>query len=91
MSLSNMVVTGANGFIGRHVCQKLIESFKEVTACIREQTNASVFGNLSGPLRLFRMPSLSLGADLNRFSQAFLMPSMIGLIEKMATNHRTHA
>jgi colanic acid biosynthesis glycosyl transferase WcaI len=30
-------------------------------------------------------------ADLDRFSQASLMPAMIALIEKMAPNHRAHA
>ena len=66
MSLKRVVVTGANGFIGQHVCRQLVESGKEVTACIREQADASVFGNLSGSLRIYRMPSLGLGADLSQ-------------------------
>ena len=66
MSLKHVVVTGANGFIGQHVCRRLVESGKEVTACIREQADASVFGNLSGSLRIYRMPSLGLGADLSQ-------------------------
>ena len=66
MSLKHVVVTGANGFIGQHVCRRLVESGKEVTACIREQADASVFGNLSGSLRIYRMPSLGLRADLSQ-------------------------
>jgi nucleoside-diphosphate-sugar epimerase len=66
MSLKRVVVTGANGFIGQHVCQQLVESGKEVTACIRERADASVFGNLSGSLRIYRLPSLGLGADLSQ-------------------------
>ena len=66
MSLKRVVVTGANGFIGQHVCRQLVESGKEVTACIREQADASVFGNLSGSLRIYRMPSIGLGADLSQ-------------------------
>ena len=27
-----VVVTGANGFIGNHVCRRLVESGKEITA-----------------------------------------------------------
>ena len=66
MSLKRVVVTGANGFIGQHVCRQLVESRKEVIACIRERADASVFGDLSGSLRICRMPSLGLGADLSQ-------------------------
>ena len=66
MSLKRVVVTGANGFIGQHVCRRLLESGKEVTACIREQADASVFTNLSGSLRICKMPSLGFGADLSQ-------------------------
>lgn len=65
MSLKRVIVTGANGFIGQHVCRQLITSGKEVTACIREQANLSVFRNLSGPLAVCKMPSLGLSADLS--------------------------
>jgi nucleoside-diphosphate-sugar epimerase len=65
MSLKRIVVTGANGFIGRHLCTALVEAGKEVTACIREKADASVFGKLSSPLRICRLPSLELGADLS--------------------------
>jgi nucleoside-diphosphate-sugar epimerase len=60
-----VVVTGANGFIGQHLCQKLIEEGKGVTACIREQVDASVFGPLSSSLRLCRIPSLDRDAALS--------------------------
>lgn len=65
MSLKHVVVTGANGFIGLHVCRKLLESKKEVTACIREGADASLFGDLSSSLTLRRIPSLALGEHLN--------------------------
>ena len=58
MSLGHIVVTGADGFIGRQVCRKLVESNKEVTACIRERADASVFGDISGSLKLCRISSL---------------------------------
>ncbi len=60
-----VVVTGANGFIGQHLCRTLIEEGKEVTACIREQADASVFETLSGSLRLCRIPSLDRDAALS--------------------------
>lgn len=65
MSLNRVVVTGANGFIGQHVCRQLLESGKEVTACVRETADASVLQRLSGPLRICRMPSLGLESDLS--------------------------
>ncbi|MHB1934959.1 MAG: NAD-dependent epimerase/dehydratase family protein [Acidobacteriaceae bacterium] len=66
MSLKHVVVTGANGFIGQHVCRRLLESGKEVTACIREQADTSVFKTISGSLRICKMPSLGFGADLSQ-------------------------
>jgi nucleoside-diphosphate-sugar epimerase len=69
MSLNHVVVTGANGFIGQHLCRTLVESGKEVTACIREGVDASVFKGLSGSLRLFRIPSLGPETDLSQIVQ----------------------
>lgn len=43
--------------MGRHVCRKLVESGLEVTACIREQADASVFGEVLNSLRIYRIPS----------------------------------
>jgi UDP-glucose 4-epimerase len=65
MSLKHVVVTGANGFIGRHLCQKLVQSGKNVTACIRERADVSVFGDITSSLRLCRIPSLGLGENLS--------------------------
>ena len=65
MSLKHVVVTGANGFIGRHLCRKLVETGKDVTACIRERADVSVFGDLSSSMRLCRIPSLDLGENLS--------------------------
>src|ERR1017187_889354 len=66
MSLKHIIVTGANGFIGQHLCQTLVEAGKEVTACIREQADASVLETLSGSLRLCRIPSLDRDVALSR-------------------------
>ena len=65
MSLDRIVVTGANGFIGQHVCRQLLDSGKEVTACIRERADASALQRLSGPLRICRMPPVGLQGDLS--------------------------
>jgi UDP-glucose 4-epimerase len=65
MSLKQIVVTGANGFIGQHLCRKLVESKKVVTACIRERVDVSVFGDIAGSLRIRRIPSLGLGENLS--------------------------
>jgi nucleoside-diphosphate-sugar epimerase len=61
----SVVVTGANGFIGQHLCRKLAESGREVTACIRERADEAVFGDHSGFLKVFRLSSLGLEADLS--------------------------
>jgi nucleoside-diphosphate-sugar epimerase len=65
MSLKHVVVTGANGFIGRHLCRALVESNREVTACVRAGVDASVFGDLSDSLRIWRLPASGFGGDLS--------------------------
>jgi nucleoside-diphosphate-sugar epimerase len=64
MILKRVVVTGANGFIGQHLCRRLVESGQEVTACIREEADASVLTAIPGPLKILRIPSLAAAADL---------------------------
>jgi nucleoside-diphosphate-sugar epimerase len=71
MILRRVVVTGANGFIGNHVCRRLVESGKEVTACIRAQADASFLAAIPGRLRIHRIPSVCRDDDLARvFSSA---------------------
>jgi nucleoside-diphosphate-sugar epimerase len=65
MSVTNVVVTGANGFIGQHVCRKLVESNKLVTACIREGADASVFADISGVLNVCRISSMNASEKLS--------------------------
>jgi nucleoside-diphosphate-sugar epimerase len=66
MILGRVVVTGANGFIGSHLCRRLVESSKEVTACIRAQADASLLAAIPGHLRIHRIPSVGGDADLAR-------------------------
>jgi nucleoside-diphosphate-sugar epimerase len=71
MILRRIVVTGANGFIGNHVCRRLVESGKEVTACIRAQADASLLAAIPGRLSVHRIPSVGGDDDLARvFSSA---------------------
>lgn len=71
MILKRVVVTGANGFIGNHVCRRLVESGKEVTACIRAQADASILAAIPGRLGIHRIPSVGGAADLaSVFSRA---------------------
>jgi len=63
-----VLVTGANGFVGQHLCRRLLEMRKEVSACIREEADSSVFGNAADSLRIQRIPSLGSGADLSKVS-----------------------
>lgn len=65
MKMKHVLVTGANGFIGQHLCRALVESGREVTACVREQADASAFGDLSRSLRLCQLPAAGLDADLS--------------------------
>jgi UDP-glucose 4-epimerase len=65
MKMKHVVVTGANGFIGQHLCRALVESGREVTACVREQVDASVFDDIYDSLRLCHLPASGLGADLS--------------------------
>lgn len=64
MILRRVVVTGANGFIGNHVCRRLVEWGKEVTACIRAQADASLLAATPGRLGIHRIPSGGGDADL---------------------------
>ena len=64
MCPKHVLVTGANGFIGKNLCRRLIESGKEVTACIREQADSSIFVGIPGPLRVCRISSLDDVSDL---------------------------
>ena len=66
MILRHVVVTGANGFIGNHVCRRLVESGKEVTACIRTQADASLLATIPGRLSVHRIPSVGGDGDLAR-------------------------
>jgi UDP-glucose 4-epimerase len=71
MILRRVVVTGANGFIGNHVCRQLVESGKEVTACIRVQADAALLAAIPGLLRVHRIPVVSDDTDLGHvFSSA---------------------
>ena len=54
MTEGHVVVTGANGFIGRHVCSKLIEAGRTVTACVREGADDSTLDNCLGAMKLCR-------------------------------------
>lgn len=74
-----VVVTGANGFIGNHVCRRLVESGKEITACIRAHADASQLAAIPGPLSIHRMPSVGGDFDLARlFSSADAVVHLAG-------------
>jgi nucleoside-diphosphate-sugar epimerase len=55
MLAKHVVVTGSNGFIGRHLCRQLAEGGRQVTACIREGADPSVIGEQNGNLRVCRV------------------------------------
>jgi nucleoside-diphosphate-sugar epimerase len=59
MSAKSVVITGANGFIGRHLCRMLIDKGVRVRACIRDQVSPSVFGNLADSLEICRLANLN--------------------------------
>jgi nucleoside-diphosphate-sugar epimerase len=83
--LRRVVVTGANGFIGNHVCRRLVESGKVVTACIRVQADASLLAAIPGPLSVHRMPSVGGDSDLAR-----LFASTDGVIHLAGRAHVMH-
>lgn len=64
MNLKRVLVTGANGFVGVSLCRRLVESGKEVTACVREQADVSALAEITGPLTIRRIPSLDSSAQL---------------------------
>lgn len=66
MHSENVLVTGANGFVGRHLCRQLVEAGKKVTACVREQSDISSVADLDGSLKILRVSSLEASPDLSR-------------------------
>ncbi len=63
MSLRRVLVTGANGFIGRHLCRTLAGEGTEVTACLRDSADAAVLSGIPN-LRIQRVSALDAVHDL---------------------------
>ena len=57
MILKRVAVSGANGFIGTHLCRQLVSAGKEVTACIRAQADATVLATIPGLKRIYSIPT----------------------------------
>jgi nucleoside-diphosphate-sugar epimerase len=58
-----VLVTGANGFIGQHVCRALAEEGKEVIGCLRNRTEASALNAIPG-VRVQIVSSLDAEAEM---------------------------
>ena len=79
MNAKRVVVTGANGFIGHHLCRMLIDRGARVTACIREQVAPSVFGNLANSLEICRLGTLKApGSEFRAFESADVVVHLAG-------------
>jgi len=61
----HVVVTGSNGFIGRHLCRQLAEAGRQVTACMRKGADASVIGEQNDNLRVCRVGQSGADAGLS--------------------------
>ncbi len=64
MSLRRVVVTGANGFIGQHLCRILSEEGREVTACLRANAAAGALASIPH-LRVQRVSSLDAWPEMS--------------------------
>ena len=64
MSGKHILVTGANGFVGRHLCEHLVAQGHKVTACVRGQGSAPA---VEGPS--LRMVSIAGLEDEPRWSE----------------------
>jgi nucleoside-diphosphate-sugar epimerase len=58
MTPHRILITGANGFIGRHLCRHLTRQGKSITACIRPSSNISSLAELP-KLELLRISELT--------------------------------
>jgi nucleoside-diphosphate-sugar epimerase len=63
VSLRRVVVTGANGFIGQHLCRTLAEEGREVTACLRGNADAGALCGIPS-LRIQRVSALDALTDV---------------------------
>ena len=50
--MSNILVTGANGFIGSHIVRKFLENKHKVTCLVRETSDLSLIKDLDMELLL---------------------------------------
>jgi nucleoside-diphosphate-sugar epimerase len=62
MTPRRILITGANGFIGRHLCRHLTRQGKSITACIRPSSNISPLDGLRN-LDLLRISELTPNAS----------------------------
>lgn len=65
MSARKVLITGANGFIGQHLCRRLVESGKDVIACVRERSDESALADIRGSLKISRIPSPVSDGDIS--------------------------
>lgn len=63
MSLRRILVTGANGFIGLHVCRTLAEQGREVIACLRGGADAEALCGAPN-LRIERVSALDAALEM---------------------------
>ncbi len=63
MSLRRVVVTGANGFIGRHLCRALGEEGRQVIACLRGGADAAVLSGIPN-LHIQRVSALDAAPEV---------------------------
>lgn len=66
MNAKSVLVTGANGFVGQHVCRMLIDSGWYVTACVRQGASLSGLGESSGTLKVARLSSAGVEGEYSR-------------------------
>jgi nucleoside-diphosphate-sugar epimerase len=58
MTQRRILITGANGFVGRHLCRHLIRQGKSITACVRPSSNISSLDGLRN-LEFLRISELT--------------------------------
>ena len=65
MRINHVLVTGANGFIGQQICRTLVQSGKNVTACIREQVDDQIFAGIRESISICKIPSLDADVEFS--------------------------
>lgn len=86
MKSQRILVTGANGFVGRHLCRHLVQQGLQVTACVRSHADLSSLHDIDN-CDILRVPELGPAALLQ--SHLAATDAVVHLAARVHVMHET--